>query len=202
MSPTIQNIQLHSKYNTWISGPIRAVGGELITHRYNYIEAFVISGIEPFLKSYGYTLGKNISTFKRKLALFWFYMNEANRKSTYIKYAAPRHRNHAYDSTKFFNIFDNELFPQLLDDWAIEGFLDDSDLGGKIYTEIKYFIYTWIDLENSPAREEIDEILREEEERKRLLERIKKEGYHFLQNKNYEYDVAELGTFRGDRVYT
>ena len=195
-------MRFQRRYEAWVSEPTRTLDGELIERRCDYISEFVTMGIEPFLKRYKYTLGRNIKGFKNKLSLFWFFMVEAARTGKYVMYTKPNHRNHKYDSAKFFDVFDNEIFPEFLDDWAIEGFLDDSEVGSKMAAEIKYFIYTWIDLDASPAREEIDEILREEDERKRLFERIKKEGYGFLQNKNYEYEQADLGTYRGNRVYT
>ena len=195
-------MRLQTRYEAWVVEPTRTLDGELIEHRCDYISEFVTAGIEPFLKRHQYTLGRNIKRFKNKLSMFWFFMTEAVRRGKYLQYEKPTHRNHKYDSAKFFDVFDNEIFPEFLDDWMIEGFLDDSEVGTKIAAEIKYFIYTWIDLDSSPAREEVDEILREEDERKRISERIKKEGYGFLQNKNYDYDAADLGTFRGDRVYT
>ena len=182
------------EFNQWISDPVRENGGNLIEKRVYFLEKFV-SVLEIFLRKNNYTLGKNGKIFKRKLAYWWFYMEKAIRYNKHLEYDGPRHRNHPYDFSQFFNIFDTGYFNHFLDKWCIEGFCDDSEMGAKISSEIKYFIYCWIDLASSPASEEVNQLLREEEEEKRYKEYILKQG----PNRN-EYDASDLGYYRGDRI--
>ena len=122
-------------------------------------------------------------------------MEKAIISNKYLEYDGPRHRNHPYDFSHFFHIFDTGYFNHFLEKWSIEGFCDDSEMGAKISSEIKYFIYCWIDLNSSPASEEVNQLLREEEEEKRYKEYILKQG----PNRN-EYDASDLGYYRGDRI--
>lgn len=191
--------RLATEFESWIRDPVREVNGDLIDSRYALIEDFYDS-LKVFLWENGYSFGKNEKIFKRKLLYFWFFIAKACRKNMSLRYDSPSHRNHSYDFNKFCDTFDNEIFQPFLDSWSIEGFLDDSDIGTKMYSEIKYFIYTWIDLEKSPASQEIDELLQEEAEAKRLAELAKKNG-GLLQTNKYDYDVSELGYYRGDRIY-
>jgi len=195
--------RIEREFNNWVNEPIRGLGGQFVENRSWFIEDFVRYGLEPFLLENSYTFGKNLNKFPRKLALLWFYIEKAYLTNKIVSYGKPKHRNHNYDRDKFFHIFDSDVFNNFLDTWAIEGFLDNSGIGSKINSEIKWFIYCWIDMESSPAREEIDKILNEEAEERKYREKILKAGgvnaYH---NNRHDYDASELGYFRGDRVYT
>lgn len=188
-----------TEFESWIHDPVREVNGDLVDSRYKLIQDFY-NHLKVFLWENGYSFGKNENIFKKKLLYFWFFIEKASRKNMKITYITPLHRNHPYDFNKFCDTFDNETFQPFLDSWNIEGFLDDSDIGTKMYSEIKYFIYTWIDLEKSSASEDIDTLLREEAEAKRLTELVKKHGI-LTQTNKYDYDVSELGYYRGNRIY-
>jgi len=194
--------RIEREFNDWVNEPIRGLGGQYVENRSWFIEDFVRYGLEPFLLENFYTLDKNLKKFPRKLALLWFYMEKANLTNKIVSYGKPKHRDHNYDRDKFFHIFDSDIFNNFLDKWAIEGFLDASSLGSKINSEIKWFVYCWIDLDSSPAREEIDKILNEEAEERKYREKILKVGVNAYHNNRHDYDASELGYFRGDRVYT
>jgi hypothetical protein len=194
--------RIEREFNNWVNEPIRGLGGQFVENRSWFIEDFVRYGLEPFLLENSYTLDKNLKKFPRKLALLWFYMEKANLTTKIVSYGKPKHRDHTYDRDKFFHIFDSDIFNNFLDKWAIEGFLDTSSLGSKINSEIKWFIYCWIDLDSSPAREEIDKILNEEAEERKYREKILKVGVNAFHNNRHDYDVSELGYFRGDRIMT
>jgi len=194
--------RIEREFNDWVNEPIRGLGGQYVENRSWFIEDFVRYGLEPFLLENSYTLDKNLKKFPRKLALLWFYMEKANLTNKIVSYGKPKHRDHNYDRDKFFHIFDSDIFNNFLDKWAIEGFLDTSSLGSKINSEIKWFVYCWIDLDSSPAREEIDKILNEEAEERKYREKILKVGVNAYHNNRHDYDASELGYFRGDRVYT
>ena len=194
--------RIEREFNNWVNEPIRGLGGQYVENRSWFIEDFVRDGLQPFLLENSYTLDKNLKKFPKKLALLWFYMEKAYLMNKIVSYGKPNHRNHTYDREKFFHIFDSDVFNNFLDKWAIEGFLDGSSLGSKINSEIKWFIYCWIDLESSPAREEIDKILNEEAEERKYREKILKVGVNAYHNNRHDYDVSELGYFRGDRIMT
>jgi hypothetical protein len=194
--------RIEREFNDWVNEPIRGLGGQYVENRSWFIEDFVRYGLEPFLLENSYTLDKNLKKFPRKLALLWFYMEKAYLTNKIVSYGKPKHRDHNYDRDKFFHIFDSDIFNNFLDKWAIEGFLDASSLGSKINSEIKWFIYCWIDLDSSPAREEIDKILNEEAEERKYREKILKVGVNAYHNNRHDYDVSELGYFRGDRIMT
>jgi hypothetical protein len=193
--------RIEREYNNWVNEPIRGLGNQFVENRSWFINNFVIYGLEPFLLAHSYSLGKNLKNFPKKLALLWFYMEKAHLTTKTVSYEPPTHRNHTYDRNKFFYIFDSNIYNKFLDKWAIEGFLDNSGIGSQINSEIKWFIYCWIDLESSPAREEIDKILNEEAEERKYREKILKAGglnaYH---NNRHDYDASELGYYRGDRI--
>jgi hypothetical protein len=192
--------RIHTEFNNWINEPVRYIGGMLINNRTYFIEDFVTNGLEPFLYENMYSLGKNLQIFKKKLAYFWFFMERGYSKNLEVSYGKPNHRNHQYDLDKYLYIFDSDIYNNFLDKWALEGFLDNSDIGSKINSEIKWFIYCWIDMESSPAHEEIDKILYEEAEERKIKEKIQKIGVIAYYSNKYDYDISELGYFRGDRI--
>jgi len=187
-----------AKFEAWVTAPVRDLTGSIIEKRYYFIEDFV-EELEKFLTPHDYTLGANKGKFKRALAHWWFYMELAAKSSKFVQYTkGPLHRNHIYDYAKFMDTFDTEIFEKFIEKYTISGFCDDSSESGKMTCqELKTFIYYNIDMANSPAREEIDERLREEEEIRRAMADAVKNPY---KNNRWDYDVSELGSYRGDRV--
>ena len=191
----------HAKFNEWIQSPIINIHGIVIDERWWFIEEFVEDGIVPFLSENGFSLGENINMFKKKLAYWWFYQEQAYIHNTSINYAKPSHRNHKYDLTKFFDTFDSENTDIFLRRWACQNFCDDSSIGDIISSEIRYFIYCYIDMKSSPSIKEIDQILQEENDAMIYREKLIKMGIvHLVQPTKHDYDASELGYFRGDRV--
>jgi hypothetical protein len=192
---------LKNDYNIWLQSPVRVTGAYPISDRCDYIDNFIMNGLAPFLKLHKYSLGKNLVRFKKNLAYWWYYTELGYKTHKVVVYNKPQHRDHKYDKEKFFDTITSDIFNTFFKQWEIEGFLDDSDVGRLTLHTIKYFIYTWIDLAASPAREEVDEILREEEEIRIMREKIKKHGINSVHNR-HDYDTSELGYYRGNRNYT
>ena len=186
-----------AKFEAWVTAPVREITGKIIEKRYYFIEDFV-EQLEIFLHLHDYTLGTNKVKFKRKLAHWWFYIELAASRLQTVEYTkGPLHRNHMYDYTKFMDTFDAEVFDEFIEKYTIVGFCDDSCSGEITRQELKIFIYYNIDMANSPAREEIDERLREEAENQKAMADAIKNPYKV---NRWDYDVSELGTYRGDRV--
>lgn len=193
-----------TEYEQWIQDPVYTLDGEIIDHRWEFIDVFC-NTLEKFLGDNGYRFGKNTGLFRRKFAYFWFFLEQAYWKNMYLQYDKPLHRNHDYDHTRFFDVIDMEIFLGFTTDNAIEGFCDDSDFGEHIRAELRYFIYCYIDLDNSPAHEEVHERLHQEAEERKLQEDMKKNPHKYIGGNGapkHEYDVSELGYFRGDRIMT
>lgn len=176
--------------------------------RADFIEDFV-EGLENFLKGLGrggYTLGNNKGHFKHSFARWWFAMTRAARTGQFVSYEGhrPYHRNHPYDYTKFMDLCDSAVFDPFVRRYTVYGFCDDETSEGEMTRqELKMFLYYNIDMRNSPAREEIDKILREEEEEKREREEDINRSSYSGSGKRWgvaDYDVSELGVYRGDRI--
>lgn len=194
-----------SRYEQWILDPIRTCEGSLLDSRYEYID-IVSDHLEEFLKVYGYTFGRHIDIFRRKLAYFWFFLETAYWKNKYVLYDKPLHRDHEYDYVKFCHVISTDVFLEFTSNAAAEGFCDDSEFGDHIRAELHSFVYHYIDLDKSPAHEDVHERLHQEEEDRKLQEDMKKNPHKYIgfhgNGVKYDYDVSELGYFRGDRIMT
>ena len=188
------------QFNEWIKSPIRNKYGTIIEERWWFIEEFIKDGLEIFLLENGFSLGKNIDKFKKNFAYWWFLQEQAYKKNKYVSYPIPLHRNHKYDLEKFFDTFDSENTDVFLQKWGCEGFCDDSSIGDIISSEIKYFIYCYIDIVSCTSIREVDLILQEEEESRLYREKMIKMGGVHNNNARHDYDASELGYFKGDRI--
>jgi hypothetical protein len=192
-----------NKYERWVLAPVRAIDGNIIEKRWIFIEDFC-SKLDSFLTERGYIFGRNEQIFRRKFAYFWYFSEIAYAKNLRVFYGNPLHRNHDYDSLRFFDIISFDEFLQFTNENSIEGFCDNSNFGERIRSELLYFIYHYIDIDKSPAHEEVHELLHQEEEDRKLREDMKKNPHKYLNggSAKYDYDVSELGYFRGDRIMT
>ena len=148
-SISAKNAEIDKKYKEWFS-----------CLPDNHIQSFVIYGLKPFLKKFGYTLGfsedKMVSYIKR-----WAFNYVFKNNKEFVMWAHDGGEEE-YDWYRFTISMDD--WEELCVCWKAPGFLDDSDAGFYQATYLSLFIWQCISLELSKQHTKWLEINTEYEE--------------------------------------
>jgi hypothetical protein len=155
---------MDTEWNYWINEPIYVDKGvTYIVKRKHAYYLFCRDGLRKFLESYGYFFDNNCKTITVNLLRLMFHIWKGHR----VEPICPERD---FEEDQF------DLYCHTLDfsEWEIfwkswEGFQDfePGTFGHEIQTMLPTFVWTWLDLDNSPAtyalHKELTELMQEEE---------------------------------------
>lgn len=144
---------------------------------------FFYEGLNPFVKSLGYTWSnKEDSVIARKF-LYLCYMIQTTQHDEDLLLPEPRHRDLSYDRDTFEFTIDTFTFTDFLSEWSF----CHEVCGTRFDHLIKEFCYIWIDVESGPPGKMTQRILDAEAEEQ--------------DNATQEYEVTEAYSRKNWSLY-
>jgi len=151
-----------------------------------WVKDFIELGLDPLLKSYGYVLHYGNKKYKQVLYWAWSHAFVTNTKDYIVRHRPHLHLGSLEDYDWFCHMIPFEVWDDFMDKWTELEWLDESDVGVRQRADLQSFVWSIIDLANSPSYHRWNELTEYQ------IEDSDKE------NNKRDYDV-ELHAFAGDR---
>ena len=117
----------------------------LMTIPENHIENFLINGLKPFLKNFKYSIGFSDKDFIKYFKT-WAFNYISGRKLEFVL-CAHDGGNEEYDWYR--HIISMDDWSNLCSRWRTTGLFDDTDVGIYQITDVSWFVWHCISLNNS-----------------------------------------------------
>ena len=156
-----------------------------------HILDFIKYGLEPFLDEFGYKLGyshKDCAAYCKQWAVAHSELQRNYNPNQIIQFLRCAHNGSREAFEWFLGVISPDDWFTLCDEWYAEKFLDDSDVGHKQRTDIAWFVWNLLCLDNSKEHRKFVEFMNSEDDMD--------DDVYYVSGFNGE---EGLGSYGGDR---
>jgi len=119
-----------------------------------WVDSFLQDGLQNFLKRYGYVIHTTERVKLRLIAWAWshvFISCSSPEKGVKLKSPEILHNGDSEEFDYYCHMIDYEEWETFMDKWQIFQWLDDSDAGFLQRSDFQYFVWSLLNLSNSPS---------------------------------------------------